>query len=352
MTRILPLSIVVSGLISIQSWAQTTPLSYTIAPWLGDKKAAVSLTFDDAVNGQFTIALPLLNQYRFTGTFFVTTGFIQSQLGSWQLIQAAAQAGHEIANHTVTHPSLSKLPDDSLTDELVKANQQIDAHIPTARSLTHAYPNGDGGGATAAASRIQMLAGKHFIGARATQNRPVPYNPYDFAVSAGSYFTINSAMIGPWTKPGDVPQQLDSTIRAGGWYVATYHGIENGWLIVKTKDFTAHLEACKERRELLWIAPFVQVLKYHKERNCAQLQVVAQDRTTLTLALSDTLTDNSVWNQPLSLRVAAPRWSIKSVRQAGTALPFVRTGSTLLFDAVPDQGPIVLERKAAKLRRH
>lgn len=337
-------ALLVLMLTSVPSLAQTTPLSYTIAPWLGGKKAAASITFDDAVNGQFTNALSLLNRYGFRGTFFVTTAFIPSQLGNWSLVLAAAQAGHEIANHTVTHPSLSKLPDDSLTDEVVRANQQIDARIVSAKTLTHAYPNGDGGRSTAGEVRVRSLVRPHFIGARATRNRPEPYNPYDFATSEDSYFTINSAMHGPWGKPSDVPQQLDSTIRAGGWYVTTYHGIENGWLIVKTKDFAQHLREYQHRRKSLWIAPFVQVLTYHKERNCARLQVVAEDQKTWTLALSDTLTNNSVWNQPLTLRIEAPRWPIKSIRQGGRTVPFMKKGSIFLFDALPDLGPIVVEK--------
>ena len=139
-----PFVLLVLLLLSTLSLAQTTPLSYTIAPWLGNKKAAASITFDDAVNGQFTYALPLLNQYGFTGTFFLTTNFISEQLGSWQLIREAARAGHEIANHTTGHLLLTKLPDDSLTAQLVDANRLIDAQIPAAKTLTHAYPNGVG----------------------------------------------------------------------------------------------------------------------------------------------------------------------------------------------------------------
>ena len=152
-------------------------------------------------------------------------------------------------------------------------------------------------------------------------------------------------MHGPWSQPDEVPRQLDSTIRVGGWYVTTYHGIENGWLIVKTEDFKRHLAAYQQRRDSLWIAPFVQVLVYHKERNCARLRVINEDKTTWTLALSDTLTNNSVWNQPLTLQLAAPQWLVESIRQRGAELAFVRSGSTLVFDARPDSGYIVLRKK-------
>src|SRR5882672_10695914 len=130
------------------SFAQSTKLDYSIAPWFENKKAAASLTFDDAVNGQFTVALPLLNQYGFKATFFVTIRIIPEQLGDWHLIKEASAAGHEIANHTLNHPYLHKLDDDSIRKELVLSNQLIDLNIQPHKSVTMAYPYGDGGNET------------------------------------------------------------------------------------------------------------------------------------------------------------------------------------------------------------
>lgn len=46
----------------------------TIAKWKGDKRAAISLTFDDGSPNQFSVALPMLNKLKIPATFFIITG--------------------------------------------------------------------------------------------------------------------------------------------------------------------------------------------------------------------------------------------------------------------------------------
>src|SRR5438874_1088243 len=45
-----------------------------IAKFAGDRAAAVSYTFDDNLRDQYTLALPMLNEVGFKGTFFVIAG--------------------------------------------------------------------------------------------------------------------------------------------------------------------------------------------------------------------------------------------------------------------------------------
>jgi peptidoglycan/xylan/chitin deacetylase (PgdA/CDA1 family) len=45
-----------------------------ITKWKGDKKAAISLTFDDGSPNQFSVALPMLNNLKIPATFFIITG--------------------------------------------------------------------------------------------------------------------------------------------------------------------------------------------------------------------------------------------------------------------------------------
>lgn len=48
-----------------------------ITRWQNDKRAAVSLTFDDGTRNQFTVALPMLNELKLPATFYVITGEIE-----------------------------------------------------------------------------------------------------------------------------------------------------------------------------------------------------------------------------------------------------------------------------------
>src|SRR5688572_22497427 len=48
-----------------------------ITTWKDDKKAAISLTFDDGSPNQFSVALPMLNKLNIPATFFIITGDVE-----------------------------------------------------------------------------------------------------------------------------------------------------------------------------------------------------------------------------------------------------------------------------------
>src|SRR5258708_34589092 len=69
--------------------------------WPGGAKAAVSLTYDDALNSQLDNAVPELKRLGMKGTFFLTENNAHWRLADWE---ALARDGHEGAHHTLTHP--------------------------------------------------------------------------------------------------------------------------------------------------------------------------------------------------------------------------------------------------------
>lgn len=70
-------------------------------PWPGGKRAALSLTFDDARESQVEVGIPLLNEHGVRATFYVQPDGVRKRLAGWK---AALVAGHEIGNHSSTHP--------------------------------------------------------------------------------------------------------------------------------------------------------------------------------------------------------------------------------------------------------
>ncbi len=72
-----------------------------LSPWPEGKRAAVSLTFDDARPSQIDTGLPLLEKLGVRATFFVLPGNVEKRLEGWK---RAVQLGHEIGNHSRTHP--------------------------------------------------------------------------------------------------------------------------------------------------------------------------------------------------------------------------------------------------------
>jgi len=223
-------------LLFLQSFsvAQSTKLDYSIAPWFDNiKKQQRRWLLMTAFNGQFTVAVPLLNHYGFKATFFVTVRNIPQQMGDWNLIQAASRNGHEIANHTLTHPYLHTLNDDSVRVELALSNQQIDENTKPHRSVTMAYPYGDGGNETEYEKKLRIIIRQYFIGARATRNRNVPYNPYQLQRMKTVTILSTAISLQIPLRCRTWKNTLTKTIAVGGWYVPT---------ISRHREWMAHRE--------------------------------------------------------------------------------------------------------------
>jgi peptidoglycan/xylan/chitin deacetylase (PgdA/CDA1 family) len=71
------------------------------SPWPDGKKAALSLTFDDARLSQIDVGIPILDKCQVKATFYVSPDNLDQRLEGWK---QAIKKGHEIGNHTMTHP--------------------------------------------------------------------------------------------------------------------------------------------------------------------------------------------------------------------------------------------------------
>ncbi len=102
----------------------------------------IVLTFDDGYESIYTHAFPLMQEFNFTGTIFIITGYVGQlnewdiNLGwkkfrhlSWEQIIQLKRAGFEIGSHTVNHPSLVKLSVSSLKFELGYSKKEIEDKI-------------------------------------------------------------------------------------------------------------------------------------------------------------------------------------------------------------------------------
>ncbi|MGG7519549.1 chitooligosaccharide deacetylase NodB [Allorhizobium undicola] len=100
----------------------------------GTDQRSVYLTFDDGPHPIFTPAiLDVLAEHRVSATFFVIG---QCVVGQPSLIQRIIADGHEVANHTMTHPDLSKCGPGEVERELLEASRAIKAAAPQA-SVRH-----------------------------------------------------------------------------------------------------------------------------------------------------------------------------------------------------------------------
>ena len=98
-----------------------TPSSYVIER-SGDKPGLIALTFDDGPDPRWTPAiLDILKQENVPATFFIIGKNGQAYP---DLVRREVNEGHEIGNHTFTHPNLGEIPA-SLTKLELAATQRL-----------------------------------------------------------------------------------------------------------------------------------------------------------------------------------------------------------------------------------
>jgi peptidoglycan-N-acetylglucosamine deacetylase len=117
--------------------------------WPEGKKMALSLTWDDSRNTQVDKGIPLLNKYGIKGTFYISSYRMVDRIDSWK---EAVKMGHEIGNHSVTHPCsqnafwnrrkpLEEYTLDMMRLELDSANRYIKETFGV-QAVSFAYPHG------------------------------------------------------------------------------------------------------------------------------------------------------------------------------------------------------------------
>ncbi len=81
----------------------------------------IALTFDDGPSELYTEEiLDILDEYRIKATFFVIGTNCER---SPQIVMREIEAGHEIGNHTYTHPHLSKIGQEDLRSEMIRTEK-------------------------------------------------------------------------------------------------------------------------------------------------------------------------------------------------------------------------------------
>jgi peptidoglycan/xylan/chitin deacetylase (PgdA/CDA1 family) len=96
----------------------------------------VCITFDDGCETDLLAAEPVLHEFDFKATFYVTAGFLGTSgyLSNEQLRELDSR-GSEIGCHSMTHPYLSDLSESELTREIAGAKAHIEQIL--GRAIDH-----------------------------------------------------------------------------------------------------------------------------------------------------------------------------------------------------------------------
>ncbi len=101
---------------------------------------AVVLSFDDGWKTQYTYAVPILEKYNFTATFFIVTSYVGGRsYMNWNELKDLVAHNFDIGSHTKTHAMLTKIDSKRLANELKKSKKILEEKL-NIKITTLAYP--------------------------------------------------------------------------------------------------------------------------------------------------------------------------------------------------------------------
>jgi peptidoglycan/xylan/chitin deacetylase (PgdA/CDA1 family) len=236
-----------------------------LAAWPGGAQAAVSLCYDDGLNSQLDHAAADLARADVKATFFLTRDNVEARAADWV---ALAGRGHEIGNHTVTHPcDLRRYTAASFAErELRPMERYLDDHFGPARSHLFAYPCsvtdlGAGDANQQLARYSRLLEHEGFKAARTCDGDPNPNSrehartqPFDVRGFAPTYDQDDPAVAQAYVR---------QAIRDGGWAVMVFHEVlpQRGG---PGETSVAHHQAILQwiATQSVWCAPMGAVLAH------------------------------------------------------------------------------------------
>lgn len=197
------------------------------------RTAAVSMTYDDALNEHIDHAAVDLEAAGLRGTFYTPTAkgvAWDSRLKDWA---ALAQRGHELGNHTRFHPC-------SISHNWIKPNFSLEAYNET--RMEQELLDASKELAAVDGKTVRSFAYtccEDFIGPDRQTFRPMVERLFPGARGGGG----DEPVADPWTVPlnfvpslavveshtlADLKAFVDCAIEIGGWAVFQFHGVGGG----------------------------------------------------------------------------------------------------------------------------
>ena len=235
--------------------------------WPEGKRAAISLSFDDARLSQVDRGLPILDASGVKATFYVMAQQVERRLSSWK---KAVANGHEIGNHTLKHPctgnfgarenGLEGYNLEKMDRELGEASDAIEGLLGV-RPATFAYPCGQKfvGRALAVKSYVPLVARRFIVGRRA----------YDEVANDPAFCDLAQAM-GLDLDGLDFEQarlQIDKAAAQGRWLIFFGHEVgEPEHQTVRASTLEAICQYAQDPANGLWIDTVEKVGEYILEQ--------------------------------------------------------------------------------------
>lgn len=233
--------------------------------WPGGRRAAVSLTFDDARPSQLDHGIPVLDRHGIKGTFFANPDRVKQRHGDWR---RALDNGHEIANHTMTHPCSGNFPfarKKALEDmTLEQMAQELDSASAALETLLGVRPR-----------TFAYTCGNSFVGRGANHRSYVPLVAERFVVGRDAFnecandplfcdLALAASLDADRASLSQIERWIDQAVETGGWVIFMAHDVfpalARQSISVKKLGDVCRLLA--KRREEIWTDTVLAVGEY------------------------------------------------------------------------------------------
>ena len=300
-----------------------TPTEFRIADYQGDKRCAISYTFDDGLQEHYTLVNPRLNALGFRGTFWINGSKINPSADhvvdttrtTWQNLREMARAGHEISNHGWAHRNFGRFSLEEIKQDVSQNDSVLYAEIGM-QPLTFCYPN------NTKTPEGFAFVNENRVGTRLLQR------------SLGGKSTSES-----------LAQWVADLMESRGWGVGMTHGITYGYdKFSNPAIFWKHLQQVKAQEEKIWIGTFREVVAYIKERKYTTYDVeITQDGMMVTPHLT---LDKTLFTEKLTGVIDRSGVKKVKIQQGEKILKPQLLPDKVLFDFDPYGGRIVMQIEA------
>jgi peptidoglycan/xylan/chitin deacetylase (PgdA/CDA1 family) len=241
--------------------------------WPDGRRAALSLTFDDARESQLTAGVPLFGEFGVHVTFYLSPANIGDRAALWR---QAANAGHELGNHSMTHPcsgnfawsrdrALEDYTLDRMRAEMTDANRAIE-QAAGIKPTTFAYPCGQTFvGRGAKVSSYVPLVNELFLAGRGWKGESANDPGFvDLAQVLG--YSMDDVELDAL-----VPT-IDDAIARGQWLVLAGHdiGTSPGLQVTRVSMLRALLADIRRPERGVWVDTVANVAAYVRTHRAKQ----------------------------------------------------------------------------------
>lgn len=227
----------------------------------GGRRAAMSLSFDDARPSQIEAGIPLLDRYGVKATFYVSPDNVLRNIDGWR---NAIAAGHEIGNHSLHHPctgnftwSRAKALEDYTLErmerELLGANEVI-RELLGVTPKTFAYPCGQTfvGRGEGLKSYIPLVA-SHFQAGRGFRSEVANAPGFCDLAHLCAYDADERSF-------AEMKAWVDVAIELGDWIVFAGHEMaQDGRQTTRLAALDDLCRYCRQREAEIWVGPVAEV---------------------------------------------------------------------------------------------